>query len=279
MAASPLVELIFALALEHGHPGGSPYSFEPMPECGIDPKTPTCQVRPFCNDPNPSCRPPHYSAARGAWVRTETPETARRRFARVATALAHTATRLVGCDHNQSDSRRCEPLGWTGDASALALAALTVVLHESGLREDVMFGHPPLGRGPSGEVCLMQIGLGDAPSEAHWLSEEQRAELARRPAEREAFARTLLGDSPDALSRCFEVGMRLLARARHSCEREKSWQFGMFSMYGTGRTCRAPDIAAPRTKTFRLLSSTKPTLAPELIGLLNESSSDEDERS
>jgi hypothetical protein len=264
MPAPPLAEILFALALERGHPGQSPYSFESVPECGVDARNPSCEIRPLCNDSSPSCRPPRYSVPRGGWVRTETRETATRRFAKVARSLSDTAQRLVACDRSAREGR-CTPIGWPSDARSLSIAALTVVFYESGLREDVMFGHPPLGRGPAGEACLMQVALSDALSEAHWLTPDQRAAIAPKPAAREAFARSLLGDSSAGLSRCFEVGMRLLARARRSCGGSgKPWDIGMFAMYGTGKTCTAPAVAERRAKTFRALSGTETELAPEL---------------
>jgi len=271
MPAPPLAELIFALALERGHPGQSPYSFETVPECGTDARSPSCEIRPLCNDSSPLCRPPRYSVPRGAWVRTETHETATRRFAKVARSLSDTAQRLVGCDRSAREGH-CTPPGWPGDTRSLALAALTVVFYESGLREDVMFGHPPLGRGPAGEACLMQVAIGDALSEAQWLSPEQRASIAAKPVAREAFARSLLGDSTASLSRCFEVGMRLLARSRRSCGGSgKPWDIGMFAMYGTGRTCTAPAVAERRAKTYRELAASDLKLPPELRRWLDPS--------
>jgi hypothetical protein len=267
LAATSLAQLVLALAIEHGHPGRSPYSYEPVVECGSDPVRPLCELKPACADSAPQCRPPKYSRVRGAWVRQESRETALSRFAKVATALSKTVKRLTSCT---GESRtNCEPIAWSGGERMLAVAGLTVVLHESGLREDIMFGHPPLGRGPAGEACLMQVAADQAPLHASWLTPEQREQIARQPQRREQFARTLLGDSPGALERCFEVGLRALARARRSCEGGGvSWETGMFSMYGSGRVCRVPAIAETRTKTFRVLTAARPQLAPELAALL-----------
>jgi hypothetical protein len=266
LAATSLAQLVLALAIEHGHPGRSPYSYEPVVECGSDSVRPLCELKPACADSAPQCRPPKYSRVRGAWVRQESRETALSRFAKVATALSKTVKRLTSCT---GESRtNCEPIAWSGGERTLALAGLTVVLHESGLREDIMFGHPPLGRGPAGEACLMQVAVDQAPLHASWLTPEQREQIARQPQRREQLARTLLGDSPAALERCFEVGLRALARARRSCEGSGSWETGMFSMYGSGRVCRVPVIAETRTKTFRVLTAARPQLAPELAALL-----------
>jgi hypothetical protein len=129
------------------------------------------------------------------------------------------------------------------------MAALTVVLHESGLREDIQFGRGPLGRGSLGEACLMQLDARDAPYVASWVPPEERQQIAYSKERREEFAQSLLGDSKPALARCFEVGMRMLARARLACSKSVSWQHGMFSMYGTGTTCNA-GVLRDRSRTF-----------------------------
>ena len=76
------------------------------------------------------------------------------------------------------------------------------------------------------------------------------AAIAYSKERREEFAQSLLGDSPEALGRCFEVGMRMLARARASCGASSNWQHGMFSMYGTGTTCNA-GVLRNRSQTFQ----------------------------
>jgi hypothetical protein len=98
----------------------------------------------------------------------------------------------------------------------------------------------------------MQLDARDAPYVASWVPEADRKRIAYSRDEREQFAVSLLGDSRQALGRCFEVGMRMLARARRSCEHSTSWQHGMFSMYGTGSTCNA-GVLKNRTQTFKKL--------------------------
>ncbi|MFO0571311.1 MAG: hypothetical protein U0263_37125 [Polyangiaceae bacterium] len=264
MAHSPLAELALALMLQHGHPGRSPYSAEVVPECGSDPSQASCSLEPPCTDKTAFCRPPRWSAPRAGWVKVETRERAAQRFRTMARALSATGARLAACN-----GETCEPLGWPGSERSLVLATLTVALHESGLREDVQFGHPPLGRGPRGEACLVQVALDQGPRVASWLTaaEKERA-LADRDA-REAFARSLLGDDPQALGRCFEVGMRLLARSRKSCSGAGvPWDYGMFSLYGGGQSCQVPPIGKTRTKTFRTLAAARPSLeeAGHLLG-------------
>jgi hypothetical protein len=87
---------------------------------------------------------------------------------------------------------------------------------------------------------------------AAWLPEEQRKEIAYDREKREQFAQSLLGDTPESLGRCFEVGLRMLARARSSCSTASSWQHGMFSMYGSGTTCNA-GVLRNRSRTFERL--------------------------
>ena len=197
----------------------------------------------------------------------ESRATAEKRFAGIARSIARTAERLTRCDGEGENA--CEPIEWKGTPRSLALAALTVALHESGLREDVQFGHPPLGRGPQGEACLVQVALDQAPLNAAWLSPEERQRIAGSVKRREKFAKTLLGDDPAALDRCFEVGMRMLARARVSCGAAGvPWDFGMFSMYGGGKSCNVPPIGRTRSRTFQKLNAMEPKLAEELAALV-----------
>lgn len=261
-----LAEVLLALALSHGHPGRSPYSLETVPSCGTEPKQPSCEIAPLCPEPAPRCKAPRYSRARGAWVHMERKETAEKRFAGIAKALDSTAKRLTRCKDGEVG---CEPLEWPGTPKSLALATLSVALHESGLREDVQFGHPPLGRGPQGEACMVQVALDQAPRYASWLPEEERARIADSPSRREKLAKSLLGDSKSALSRCFEIGMRMLARSRAACGRAGvPWDFGMFSMYGGGKSCNVPPIGRTRSKTFQRLSSARPVVDERIRELL-----------
>lgn len=249
LSESSLAALVLNLAIQFAQPGASPYSLKPMPECGTERLSPTCELKPICAEPKLWCRPPHWSRSRAAWVRVESAEEAKQRYAVIADALAGTADRVHSCRHEN-----CEPIVWQGSTRQLAVAALTVVLHESGLREDIQFGRGPLGRGSLGEACLMQVDARDAPYVASWLPRAERQQIAYSKEEREVFAQSLLGDSPAALGRCFEVGMRMLARARTSCGKSGDWRHGMFSMYGSGTTCNA-GVLKNRTRTFERLEA------------------------
>ena len=266
MPWSPLAETVLALALVHAPPARSPYSYEPAPDCGSDPDQPKCELGPICSGGGFACRGPKFSRARGTWVRTETRATAVRRYGAIARAVSDTAERLTACP---PESRDCEPIDWPGTTRSLALAALAIAVHESGLREDVQFGHAPLGRGPAGEVCLVQVAPRQAPRYASWIPEAERARAADSPARREKIAKTLLGDSPATLGRCFEVGMRMLARARASCGGAGvPWAYGMYSMYGSGYTCKAPSVADTRYRTFQKMMAARPRLGTETRRLL-----------
>jgi hypothetical protein len=270
LAEIPLAHLILALAVDQAHPGHSPYSLELVPECGTDAKVATCSLTPSCNDPGPQCRPPRWSAQRHGWVKMESRATALRRFAGIAESIATTASELASCKTAAGDRLAgCTPVDWAGDERTLALAALTVALHESGLREDVEFGRPPLGRGPAGEACLMQIAPDQAPRAASWIGPQERQQIAKSPRQRELFMQTLLGDSQASLGHCFEIGMRMLARARRSCEASgQSWEYGMFSMYGGGKSCKVERVGRTRSRTFQTLFAAHPSISPELSRLL-----------
>lgn len=256
--ATPLLEALLALAIAHAPPGRSPYSLEVVPECGTDRARPECKLERRCTEPKLSCRAPRWSRARNAWVRVEPRRTAIRRYSAIATAIDRTARELAACTKPE-----CEPLKWPGSTRSLALAALAIALHESGLREDIQFGRAPLGRGPAREACLVQVSPKQAPLYASWVPQGQRQALADDRERREAFAETLLGDSPAALGRCFEVGMRMLARARRACRSTVPWSYGMYSMYGSGHTCNLPGVADARHRTFQRLLSAKPKLSDE----------------
>jgi len=261
-----LAATILALAIAHAQPGHSPYSLEPVAACGTDPHQPTCALDPVCPLPVFYCKAPRWSAAHTAWVRVESEETAKHRFTRIAMALAATARKLHECRDEQGRALpTCTPVGWPGTIDSLTLSMLTVALHESGLREDVQKGFPPLGRGPAGGVCLLQVRPNQAHRHASWLSTQQRARLEDDRAERKKFAQSLLGDDPASLLRCFEIGGRMLVRARRSCEASSvPWDQGMFSMYGTGTTCANRQIGQSRKRTLgQLVAASKRSNAAE----------------
>jgi hypothetical protein len=262
-----LGELLLAVLIGHTGAGKSVYSFEPMQACGVDPAHPSCALERVCDTPSPVCQKPRFSRSRAAWVRVETRETALRRYRVAAEAMASVATRLVTC---QGDGGELDEDCWLADGwprgrdqdVSLALAGATVVLWESGGREDIWAGHPPVGLGPAGEVCAMQIMPEYAPRWAGWLPKEERERLmAASVAERRAWAhREMLGQRN--LHHCFEVGLRILSTFRRSCWRSTgSWSYKMFSKYGTGGTCSAGQFAVSRQTTFDKLWRDRKSMA------------------
>lgn len=253
---------ILAFYAAHGSAGKSVYSFEELASCGKNPTTAACKLEPVCDLPGPLCAAPRWSAAREAWVRVESEAAALKRYEGIAEALERVAVRLVDCKTpDGSVDLSCQPAGWPrgrGRAQQLAFAAASVVMWESGLREDIQIGAPPMGRGPAGEACVMQVMPDQIQPVAGWLTKAEKQRALKRE-EREALAASLLGTDAGALDRCVEVGMRTLARARSMCAgKGVAWDYGMFSAYGTGSKCSSvgiqDDFAAKRSKTFAALT-------------------------
>lgn len=260
---TPLIPQLLAFFAVQGAPGRSPYSFEALLGCGTNPETPACALERVCDVPGPLCAPPRWSKVRGAWVRVESRETALKRWEVIFASAERVGRRLVDCQGpDGSVIEDCRPVaGWPrgrGRARQLTLALVTTAFWESGLREDIEFGYPPAGRGGDGEACLIQVMPDQIPPAASWLSKEDRSRPWKRP-ELEKLAQSLLGDSPEALDRCFEVGARHLARARRSCSgKGLAWDYGMWSRYGTGDRCTSAgsslgDFAALRSSTLHKL--------------------------
>lgn len=247
--AEPFSERALALMLTANGDGAgkSAYSFEALPSCGTDPAKPACQLERFCPEKSFQCAPPRWSDARSAWVRVETRETALRRWQRIAERAARTAYRLVRCrDEEGSVIEKCQRAGWPEGPETLLAAGLTTAFWESGYREDIQHGYEPLGRGPGGEVCLMQIMPSELRNHAKWLPERVRAAMTT-----DELVAEVLGDAPEKLDHCFEAGMRALARMRGACRHKPGhWAFKMWSMYGTGGTCSF--VADPGKKNFAL---------------------------
>ncbi len=243
-----LAALLLGLAVKFAPPGLSPHSQVVVSECGNEPGH--CAVGRPCDRPILSCRPPRWSPRRRVWLRYEQEDEATSRYRRVTEVIARTAHQYVAGQAKEAVEYR-----WPGSATELALATLTVALHESGLRRDVQFGDSPLGRGPQGESCLLQLHLEQAPRFASWVPDDEKEALSRSRSRRETFAQSLLGDDRAALVRCFSIGMRMLARSRRACSASgHEWVSGMFSMYGSGTRCRVPALDN-RTRTFKALEA------------------------
>lgn len=272
MTLSPLAKLLLGLAIAHTPIGGSLYSMQAMPECGTDAENPTCPLVPVCEQDSVMCVAPRWSVARAAWVRVETKAAAVHRYERIAYALASAARYSIECtDDTGSVDLNCTRVNWPRPTADFAKAELTMAIWESGLREDIEGAYPPVGRGTSGEVCLMEVMPVFVPQYAAWLTPKERAAASATNAAREALALTLVGDNVDALRKCFLVGGQMLSRARAhaatSC-RGYAWSYSMFAIYGTGSKCDTKtnafgNFAAKRQRTYETFRKIGDSPLPE----------------
>lgn len=259
----------------------SPYSFERVDACGTNPETPACPLEPQCHVPDHfACAPPRWSDARHGWVVAESKEHKVRRLAALADELRKAALWHTRCrdPHGGAVTEGCYvDSKWPEGPSTLAMAAATVTVWESGLREDIQYGYAPVGRGPGGEGCTQQIMPEQVLPNATWIAPERRREMIAEMSAKELreWGERALLDGPDAQFRCYAASMNMLARARRAC----SGRFvGMFSMYGTGKTCDATGIAdnfhLKRLKTFKKFQASwdprKATLPDDVVAILGD---------
>lgn len=270
---SQFVSHLLAFFLNHGGPGTSEFSFEAVPQCGKDPLHATCDLKRVCDIPDsPRCAAPRWSVARNAWVRVETRETAAKRIESLLDHMVAALQFQKNCkDSTGAVVEDCEPIAWNGDVKSLIAAAASATYWESGLREDIQYGYPPKGRGPAGEGCVMQVMPSQARSFSYWLSPEQKKAMSD-----EEIVQQMLGGSDEAMTRCFTVGARILARmaghARHQCKGPNQ-VYAMFSLYGTGSKCSSvgvmDDFAQKRERTyFKILDKKRQELIPDWAKML-----------
>lgn len=288
MFLDKFTEIILTLLLAFGgqkYAGNSPYSFEIADRCGTDQAKPTCALEPTCSQKAWRCAPPRWSDSRGGWVVPESGDSARERYRKLAASIARVAFRHARCRSEYGMVvEECTPSGWPEGPRSLALAGATTALWESGLREDIMHGHAPMGRGSMGEACLMQIMPNQIHRFASWIPNHERSEYETLPLgpERarwdETWARRMLGDSQQALDRCFDVGMRALAAARGACRSRSGgdWHYKMWSMYGTGSRCSSvgihDDFARKRSQTYLRMTRFRPAKGPNDAWIVPEAS-------
>ena len=270
-------QTLLALLIQFGvHAGNSPYSFEPVPTCGLDPVKASCDVQPVCATADSwKCAAPRWSPSRNAWVVAETQTSAYRRYQGIAASIARIAFFHARCkDARGAVHEDCQPSGWPEGPESLALVIADTAINESALREDVQWGYPPMGRGPDHEACLMQAMPAQISQFASWIPKAEKDAYARmnntdKHNQEESWVAQMLGDTPEALDKCFDVGARMLARARGAC---RGGLYGMWSMYGTGTTCSlsAGTIAEPSFPQKRMTMYTKmravknPTVSAEV---------------
>ncbi len=255
-----LKEMLFALMVSHAPGGKSIYSHEPVVACGPDKGAPLCELKPSCTKPSVLCRKPRWSAFRSAWVIPERKPTAHARYRVIATALAKVSQRVVLCLGADSGLLEdCKPArGWprgTDQDASLAIATLVAAMQESGLREDIQIGAPPLGIGPGGEVSLIQAMPEYVPEYADWIDDEERKRVVALPfKEKLAWVKgEVLGTDELAVSKALSVGARMLARRRSGCRGKGSaWHYMMYSAYGTGKTCTTSlEFAYRRSRIYQ----------------------------
>lgn len=267
-------QMLFVLLMSFGgekYAGNSPYSFELVPQCGTSKDSPQCSLEPRCDATGWLCAPPRWSAARSGWVVPETRASAEARYKKIAESIARVAFWQARCrDQNGVVVEECRPSGWPEGPESLAMVAATTALWESGLREDIQFGHAPMGRGKNGEACLTQVMPNQIRQFATWIPDTEKQAYDKLPLGKERqewderWAQRMLGDSPEALDRCFDVSLRMLARARKACSgsRGGAWPYKMWAMYGTGSKCSSygihDDFAAKRSGTYYRMQSYRP---------------------
>lgn len=278
---SDLASYILSLALLLG-PGKKVHSLELRPDCGSDPKAPTCELKPVCDQPTILCAPPQWESCfwgwkqtfplkkdektgnmvetkppvchpwrdePGAWVQIESRDVAAQRFVVISQAIAD-AAEAVGAE-------------WPEGTRDFARAELVQSYWSTGLREDIERGRT---RGPGGEVCLMDMKPDTLRKNA--------PELASLPNE-DMIAQVIGLEYPE-LRRCYEAGGRALLSAR----RARRWTcpnrdplLATFALYHTGSECTSRALGwkwCPECKRFDSMNhfrARKYTLFPDWFHL------------
>lgn len=245
---------ILALLLNHVPPGQTVYSLERMPECGTDPAAPACELARVCDRPSVLCQPPRWAQSKGAWVRYESPEAAKVRYADAVDAVVSVGSELLCTDSAEG----CEAIRWgwdkatkrnTGTLRSLALLAFAVGVPESGLREDVQTGRGRSRRDHSGMVDGGE-GRGPGNEAGYWQAHPTIAwhfmGMLGRPDREGHYLDPLVGEGVEPVRRAARVALLMLAHSREWCrvnsksspiERQYAWAWAAISYYGTGSSC------------------------------------------
>ena len=247
---SPLAKYLFVFLINHTTPGASVYSMHVLPECGTTKDAPACELKPVCLLKSPMCAAPRWSGYRSGWVRVETREEAAERYWNASEALVRASTYMSRCKAADGTVvEECSTVFWPEGPQGLACGMLSSSLWESGYREDIMIGAPPAGRGPDGEVCVMQIMPEYIKQFADWQPPKPQKEMSE-----DDWATEVLGSDQEHLERCYRVGGRMLSRfrgaARYACA-NVGWTYGMYAMYGTGGKCAPATMRAAAEETAR----------------------------
>jgi hypothetical protein len=223
-----------------------------------------------------ACEGAKYSAFYDTWVREETFDEGKERYATLAEGQEHAIEQILCVRLDGSVIPGCLPDPGALDRKTkkllfgpvVAVAAMDgVAIPESGLREDVQVGRGfarpcpkggprsiagvcgpsddgGMGRGPGGEACVAQIH----PSIGWMFADGDPAVLVRAkagdPVAREAIMQSLIGRDSASIERCWRTSLRMLLRGVSHCgwwlrtsKMKQDWDFSMFSLYGTGTSC------------------------------------------
>jgi hypothetical protein len=193
-----------------------------------------------------ACSNYKWSTFYNSYVKKESSEEGKARYEVITGSITKTAQKKLCLDDSLNTISECTRSKafkvWKFvDLVSVVSAAM---IAESGIREDVEVGRGQSGhtkpndprtddaggqgRGPGGEVCLVQI---------HPLVLEKF----------QIDPNTFLGTSEEALENCFGFGMDMFSRSRNMCawkaaktpDLEHDWVFEMYSAYGTGSTCES----------------------------------------
>jgi len=268
-----LAALILAQMVLHKPPGNSPYSFEAVPGCGSDPLHATCDAtRPVCDRKGDfRCAPPRWSESRQAWVKVETREAGLKRYAALAEDGAAVIHRITRCtDEWGVADESCERAKWWRGGEDLGFVFATLGIFEAGLAEGPQGGHPPLGIGADGEVCMLGIMPEYAPPYAMWLPKKEREELTKTTrAEKRAWAmRELHGQAN--IRHCIEVSLREVVTARRRCTGDT----GMFSSYASGSCITSAKTVPMRVSLLNKMRATKPIMPGWATSMLSPTDTD-----
>jgi hypothetical protein len=253
---TPLAAYVLSLALADFTPGRSALSTEIVdcpPDaaaaCSSDPpaRWEPCYEGGWRTLKDDACRPYAGATVRGAWVRNESREAGARRLEVVSQALA--------------DAAQHYGAAWQPGPKDLARAMLSAGAWSTGLKEAIQVGRV---RGPSGEVCLMDLLPSSLRVAVPW-------DLARLP--EAELVKLVVGRDYDSQRRCFEAGALLLVRSRREAERRchgHPLDFSTFALYATGGACvttgtkERPDwLATPRWQSLGKFRARKQTVFPD----------------
>jgi hypothetical protein len=224
---SALSSYILSLALASFPPGTKVHSLEKLPDCGTDPREPTCELTPVCKETSILCR-----------------ETGARRLEVVSEALA--------------DAALYAGASWKDGPVDLARALLAASAWSTGLREDIQTGRK---RGPAGEVCLMDIQPASLRSAVPWdLARLDTNALIQKVIGLEYPELRRCFDAGAVLL------VRARRWAEQHCQKWPL-DYATFSAYGTGVSCdtigRFGDYAKLRAGSYRKFRATHLTVFPD----------------